>query len=66
MTPYDVHSWVSHVGRTSFTVAAEIRDADELLASSRVVLVGFDSTTQRAAELTPDQRARLVGELDAR
>jgi len=65
MTPYDVHSWVSHVGRTSFTVAAEIRDGDELLASSRVVLVGFDSTTQRAAELTPDQRARLVEELGA-
>ena len=63
MTPYDVHSWVSHVGRTSFTVAAEIRDGDELLASSRVVLVGFDSTTQRATELTPAQRDRLVGEL---
>jgi acyl-CoA thioester hydrolase len=63
MTPYEVHSWVSHVGRTSFTVAAEIRDGDELLASSRVVLVGFDSTTQRAAELTPDQRDRLMGEL---
>src|SRR3954454_19722331 len=63
MTPYDVHSWVSHVGRTSFTVAAEIRDGDELLASSRVVLVGFDSGTQRATELTADQRARLVEQL---
>jgi acyl-CoA thioester hydrolase len=71
MTPYEVHSWVSHVGRTSFTVAAEIRDPTsgsdsdqgELLASSRVVLVGFDSGTQRAAELTGDQRARLVEEL---
>jgi acyl-CoA thioester hydrolase len=63
MTPYDVHSWVSHVGRTSFTVAAEIRDGAEVLASSRAVLVGFDSATQRAAELTAHQRARLVGEL---
>ena len=69
MTPYEVHSWVSHVGRTSFTVAAEIRDPSagpapgELLASSRVVLVGFDSTAQRAAELTGDHRARLVAEL---
>jgi acyl-CoA thioester hydrolase len=64
MTPYAVHSWVSHVGRTSFTVAAEIRDGDEVLASSRVVLVGFDSAAQRAAELTPDQRARLLEELE--
>jgi acyl-CoA thioester hydrolase len=69
MTPYEVHSWVSHVGRTSFTVAAEIRDPSagpgprELLASSRVVLVGFDSKAQRAAELTGDHRARLVVEL---
>jgi acyl-CoA thioester hydrolase len=71
MTPYEVHSWVSHVGRTSFTVAAEIRDpsagpgSGELLASSRAVLVGFDSATQRAAELTGDHRARLVAELSA-
>ncbi len=70
MTPYEVHSWVSHVGRTSFTVAAEIRDPamgagdGELLASGRVVLVGFDSTTQRAAELNADQRERLLRELD--
>jgi acyl-CoA thioester hydrolase len=71
MTPYEVHSWVSHVGRSSFTVAAEIRDpstgsgqAAELLASSRVVLVGFDSTTQRASELTPAKRIRLLEELD--
>jgi acyl-CoA thioester hydrolase len=63
MTPYEVHSWVSHVGRTSFTMAAEIRDGGEVLASSRVVLVGFDSATQRAAELTPSQRARLVEDL---
>jgi acyl-CoA thioester hydrolase len=63
MTPYDVHSWVSHVGRSSFVVAAEIRDGDELLASSRTVLVGFDSAAQRAAELTPDHRVRLLAEL---
>jgi acyl-CoA thioester hydrolase len=61
--PYDVHSWISDVGRSSFTIAAEIRDGDEALARSRVVVVGFDPETQRAAELTPDHRARLIAEL---
>jgi acyl-CoA thioester hydrolase len=55
---------VSHVGRSSFTVAAEVCDGDQLLASSRAVLVGFDSKTQRAAPLTPDQRERLLGQLE--
>jgi acyl-CoA thioester hydrolase len=63
LAPYEVHSWVSHVGRTSFVIAAEIRDGDEVLASSRVVAVGFDRDSQRAAPLTPDHRARLVDEL---
>jgi acyl-CoA thioester hydrolase len=70
MEPYEVHSWISHVGRTSFVIAAEIRDTPagpgepgEVLASSRVVAVGFDRETQRAAALLPDHRARLVEEL---
>jgi acyl-CoA thioester hydrolase len=70
LTPYEVHSWVSHVGRTSFVVAAEIRDPEaapgaEVLAAGRTVLVGFDRATQRAAPLTQDHRARLLGELQA-
>jgi acyl-CoA thioester hydrolase len=69
LAPYEVHSWVSHVGRTSFVISAEIRDPEatdpgEVLASSRSVLVGFDLATQRAAALTPDHRARLLGELE--
>jgi len=65
MTPYAVHSWVSHVGKASFVIAAEIRDGDEVLASSRVVVVGFDRETQRAARLTPDHHARLLEQLGA-
>lgn len=66
--PYEVRSWVSHVGRTSFVVAAQILDplADgdpELLATSRSVLVGFDRETQRAAPLPPDHRERLLAEI---
>jgi acyl-CoA thioester hydrolase len=68
--PYDVHSWISHVGRSSFVIAAEIRDplsgsdrSGELLASGRVVAVGFDPEAQQAVELTPDHRARLLAEV---
>jgi acyl-CoA thioester hydrolase len=64
LEPYDVHSWISHVGRTSFVVSAEIRDGDEVLATSRSVLVGFDQETQRAAKLTPDHRTRLLEQLE--
>lgn len=63
LAPYEVHSWISHVGRTSFVVAAEIRDGEQVLASGRAVAVGFDREAQRAAELTPDHRARLVEQL---
>lgn len=60
--PYEVHSWVSHVGSSSFTVAAEIRDplADgEVLASSQVVLVSFDPVAQRSAPMSENYRGRL-------
>lgn len=63
--PYAVHSWISHVGRASFTFSAEIRDGEEVLARSRVVAVGFDPTAQRATKLTADHRTRLVAELEA-
>jgi acyl-CoA thioester hydrolase len=63
LAPYEVHSWISHVGRTSFVVAAEIRDGDQVLATGRAVAVGFDREAQRAAELTPDHRARLLEQL---
>ena len=63
LAPYEVHSWISHVGRTSFVVAAEIRDGDQVLATGRAVAVGFDREAQRAAELTPDHRSRLVEQL---
>lgn len=48
--PYDIHSRITHVGRKSFTIASEIRDGDTLLARARVVLVSFDSATQRSVE----------------
>nr|WP_281363370.1 thioesterase family protein [Nocardioides perillae] len=57
--PYDVRSRVAHVGRTSFVIENDLRDGDRSLATARVVLVGFDATTQRAAPLVEDYRSLL-------
>ena len=48
--PYDVHSRITHVGSKSFTIESEIRDGDTVLSRARVVLVFFDSATQRSVE----------------
>lgn len=61
--PYDVHSWIAHVGNRSFTVLTELRDGDRLLATAGVVMVTFDKETQRPAEMADSQRARLEQEL---
>jgi acyl-CoA thioester hydrolase len=62
---YQVHSWISHVGNTSAFFAGEIRDGETVVASTQVVAVGFDTTTQRSAPLPTDHRNRLLEQLHA-
>ena len=61
--PYAVHSWVAHLGRRSFTIGSEVCDGDRVIARAAVVMVTFDPETQRPAEMTEEQRARLEREL---
>lgn len=61
--PYEVHSWISHVGRTSAVFVSEVRDGDTVMATTQVVTVGFDTTTQSAAPLPEDHRTRLLEQL---
>jgi acyl-CoA thioester hydrolase len=61
--PYEVHSWVGHIGTRSFTICAEVRDADTVLVEATVSMVTFDPETQRSAEMAETQRARLEAEL---
>jgi len=63
--PVEVHSWISHVGRTSAVFAGEIRDGDTVLARTQVVTVGFDTTIQRSAPLSADHHQRLTEQLAA-
>ncbi|MET3963216.1 acyl-CoA thioester hydrolase [Marmoricola sp. OAE513] len=63
--PYELHSWISHVGRTSAVFAGEVRDGDTVHARTQVVTVGFDKETQRAAALPADHHLRLTEQLAA-
>ncbi len=60
LEPYDVHSRITHVGSKSFTIESEIRDGDALLSRARVVLVFFDSATQRSTEPPVAYREAMV------
>lgn len=63
--PYEVHSWISHVGTTSAVFTSEVRDGDTVLASTQVVTVGFDTATQKSAPLPSGHRDRLLEQLAA-
>lgn len=63
-TPYDVRSWVSKVGGSSFVIESEIGDADGATCSrARVVLVTFDAETQTAAPAPEELRKVLLSQL---
>ena len=59
--PYEVDTWVSRVGRSSFALSQMIRDGDETLSRAQVVMVAFDPATQRPVALTEEHRALLTG-----
>lgn len=61
--PYDLWSWVSHVGTRSMTIDSEICDGDTVLSRARVVLVFFDRATQRSTEPPAVYRERLLSAL---
>jgi acyl-CoA thioester hydrolase len=63
--PYAVESWVNRVGRSSFGLAAEIKDGDTVLSRAQAVMVTFDLANQTARPLTEAERARLESALEA-
>lgn len=56
--PYQCWSALTRIGRTSFQMAAEIRDGDTLLAGGNMVLVFFDAVTESKTE--PADRVRTI------
>ena len=64
LEPYDVCSRITRVGTTSFTIESEIRDGDVLYSRARVVLVFFDSATQRPVEPPAAHREAMLAALN--
>ena len=56
---YVVESWVTRVGRSSFGLAADIKDGDLVLSHAEAVMVTFDHATQGSRPLTERERQRL-------
>jgi acyl-CoA thioester hydrolase len=59
--PYLVESWVTNVGTSSFGLAAEIRDGEQVLSRAEAVMVTVDPATQRSRPLRDRERERLAG-----
>lgn len=57
--PYDIVTWIHHVGRSSVVIAAEIRDGDTCYAEMLAVQVKFDAKTQKSQPLLDNELALL-------
>jgi acyl-CoA thioester hydrolase len=57
--PYAVTTWVTRVGGSSFTLASEITDGDQVLSRAEAVMVTFDAERQRSRPLSDRERRRL-------
>lgn len=62
--PYQIESWITRVGTSSFGLTAEIKDGDQVLSRAETVLVTFDLGTQSSRPLTDTERSLLQGALE--
>lgn len=57
--PLQVDVWVADVGRKSFTLEYDVRQAGQVAAQARSVMVAFDYATASARPLNSQERADL-------
>ncbi len=57
--PYDAHSWITRVGRGSFTIDTALLSDQRPVFTSQTVLVGFDADRQVSRPFTDDEREHL-------
>ena len=63
--PYEVETWVTRIGTSSYDLSCRIVDAEgELCSKADVRLVAFDSATQRSRPLGDQERSRLEAVLE--
>jgi acyl-CoA thioester hydrolase len=57
--PFEIQTWVSRVGTSSYDLEAEILDGEEVLSRAHAVVVAFDLEQQRSRPLSDAERERL-------
>lgn len=63
MEPLTIVTWVSEIGRTSYTVDFRILDRSRLAADARTVMVCFDEQSGRSREIPGEFRRVLEANL---
>ncbi len=64
LEPLVVRTWISHVGRSSFTMDFEIMDEGHLAADAKTVMVCFDIKSRRSREIPEQFRQVLEASLE--
>ncbi|MEU3032793.1 acyl-CoA thioesterase [Streptomyces incarnatus] len=57
--PVDIELWITEIRAASFTIAYEVKDADEVYVRASTVVVPFDFEAQRPRRITPEEREFL-------
>jgi acyl-CoA thioester hydrolase len=62
--PVTIETWLTRLGHASFTVAYEIKDADNLYVRASTIVVPYDLAAARPRRLTAGERAFLAEYLE--
>lgn len=65
LEPLIVRTWVSHVGRSSFTTISQVLDEGHLAADAKNVMVCFDVASKQARAIPDVFRRALENHLEA-
>ena len=63
--PYLVETRVTRVGESSFGLASEIKDGDQVLSRAQAVMVAVDPESHGSRQLTERERERLGSVIEA-
>ena len=63
LDPLIVRTWISHIGRSSFTMEFEVWDEGQLAADAKSVMVCFDIQSRQSREIPQEFRQALEAHL---
>jgi acyl-CoA thioester hydrolase len=62
--PVDIELWVREIKAASFTLAYEVKDAEQIYVRAATVVVPFDFEAQRPRRITAEEREFLTEYMD--